>query len=407
MTLHQLDQHRDDYQVDDLVRQLAGGAGDPADVQVVRGRRQGRGEHVHGWLALPPGAPRVLVPDGSAAVAAHGLLAHSGLRRPGDRFRRRCLAVLVGSGVPGRLWHSARIGTRDDADSQHLLEALREGWDPRVEGILLSIRPQTPNHKPTFLAVDGAGRPLGYGKLAAAGVTERAQREVDGLRAMSRAPVLGLRSPELLADLTWAGCRVLVVSPLPDDAQRYPDDLSAPTHLLDHARHDGGSIAVEQVVAVLRDRVARSGQDWLHDLWAQSADELVGRTAGLRLQAGLLHGDWVPWNLAVADGVVWAFDWEHSEVESAAALDLVHWHVMVGRDRRHLSLGLALKFGEAAAARQLRGRRTPADVVSALLALHRLRLVARTAELRATSGRWPEGERDQLVGILDARTRHA
>ena len=410
MALDQLDLPSD-HEVDALVRQLAGGGADQATVEVVRGHRPGRGHdrdrEVHGWLALPPGNPRVLLPDGSAAVAARGLLAHTGLRGRGDRFRRRCLAMLVGSGVPGFFWQSARIGTWDAVGAEHLLDALRDGWDTRVEGLLLSIRPQTPNHKPTFLAVDRAGRPLGYGKIAMEGTLQRAQREVDGLGAMRLSPVPGLRAPEVLADLAWSGGRVVVVSPLPSDAQRYPVDASAPAHLLDQARDQEATVPVEQVASVLVDRIAASGESWLLEAAQAHVDALVGRAAGLPLEAGLSHGDWVPWNLARAGGDVWAFDWEHSELESAAALDLVHWHVLVRRDRRLLSLGMALKFGEAAAACELRGRRTPPDALRALLDLHRLRLVARTAELRSASGRWPEGERDQLAGVLEDGTLHA
>ena len=397
-----------DRRVDDLVRRLAGAAGDPSGVEVVRGRGMSDRGDVHGWLALPPRAPRVLVSADASGPAARGLLAHPGLRHRGDRFRRRCLAVLVGSGVPRRLWHSARVGSRDADDAHHLVEVLREGWDPRVASLLLTIRPTTPNHKPTFLAVDVRGRPMGYGKLSTdASAHGRAQREVDGLRAMSGADVPGLRAPELLADLTWSGGRVTVAAPLPDDSRRYPSDTSAPLHLLSHAREQGRTTTVDEVAERLLGRIERSGQTWLLDGARAHVSALVGYAAGLPLQSGLLHGDWVPWNLAVARDLVWAFDWEHSDTESAVALDVVHWHVLVRRDRVGMSLGLAVKFGEAAATSELRRSGLGREALRAVLHLGRLRLVARTAELRASSGLWPSTERGQLLGLLDVPSRAA
>src|SRR3546814_14132557 len=40
---------------------------------------------------------------------------------------------------------------------------------------------------------------------------------------------------------------------------------------------------------------------------------------------GVAHGDWGPWNLAVAAGELVVWDWEHAIDQAPLGFDLVHW----------------------------------------------------------------------------------
>jgi hypothetical protein len=350
------------------------------------------------FLAMPPGQPRVLLPLGRPRAAAGALLANQALRRPGDRIRRRLLATLVRSGLPDRV-PRARLGGLPGSES--LVEVLREGWHPGVSAVSLTVRPLRPNHKPTFVAVDADGRVLGYGKIATnPGVAERAEQEVRGLRWMSGVEIAGLRSPELLADIPWHGCRLVVVSPLPEESRPYPVDEHAPGHLLRHAMAGSATVSAAGLASALLDEVDSARDERLSVRAREWSAQLISRYGDVAFTSGWRHGDWVPWNLAVCGREVWAWDWEHCEEGSAVALDIAHWHLLVHRNRRRIPLHLAVPAAEAAAGTDLARWGLGEDERGAVLGVARLALVARASQLFATSGLWAEGELEIMLDLL-------
>lgn len=363
----------------------------------------------HRYLALPPSAPRVLLPLEAPAATAGVLVANAPLRSRSERYARRALSWAVRTGVAGRVLNRAAVGVERVAGGATLLSALQEQWDHRVAALSFSIRPRTPNHKPTFVAVDRRGAVLGYGKIApSAGTADRVLQEVDGLRWMARHDVPGLRAPDVLASVDWRGCAVVVVSPVPADSRRCSAEAVAPAHLLRHAQSEGHVLDVADLARRLLARVVAGDDAEARDAEVEDAaggfvETLVARSGDLTLAAGRLHGDWVPWNLAERPGELWAFDWEHSEPESAAGLDLVHWHLLLARDRHRSSLREALAVAEECSAVDLPCHGLSAAEVTGLQALGRLRIAARAAALHRDSGLWVGEERATILAFLAAQ----
>ena len=378
---------------------------DVAEPTVVTGRDVSTVVAENRFLAMPPGDPRVLLPLGRPRIAAGALLANQAMRRPRDRIRRRLLAALVRSGLPDRL-PRAWLGGPPGAES--LVDVLREGWHPGVSAVSLTVRPLRPNHKPTFVAVDADGRALGYGKIATSpGVAERADQEVSGLRWMSGVTIPGLRSPELVADLPWHGCRLVVASPLPEESRPYPVDEQAPDHLLRHAMEGSATVSAGAVASTMLAEVDSARDDMMSARAREWSAWLTSTYGDVALHSGWRHGDWVPWNLAVCGREVWAWDWEHCEAGSAVALDIAHWHLLVHRNRRRIPLDRAVPAAEAAAGRDLTRYGLAEDEARAVLAVARLALVARACQLFATSGLWAEGEREVMIDLLRVTPRGA
>jgi hypothetical protein len=59
----------------------------------------------------------------------------------------------------------------------------------------------------------------------------------------------------------------------------------------------------------------------------------------IELPFGRWHGDWSPWNLGLAQGRVWAWDWEYSRPDVPRGVDLPHYHFQTAfiLERRPLS----------------------------------------------------------------------
>ena len=115
---------------------------------------------------------------------------------------------------------------------------------------------------------------------------------------------------------------------------------------------------------------------------------------------GRSHGDWVPWNVARDGARTWAWDWEHSGEDEAVCLDLVHWHQFVARERSGHDLTASIALAERRAARDLAALGFTVEQRRALVALGRLHVAARAAELYRASGRWAGAERSMLLDAL-------
>lgn len=353
------------------------------------------------FVVLPsPEQPRLLVPLGSPRMAAGALTANLGLRRGSDRLRRMALAAAVRSGYYERfgrqLW--AGVGSTDET----LLEVLRERWTPEVAGLSVGVRDVTPNYKPTFVAVDARGTALGYLKVGWNTATvARLARERAAMEAMADRVVPGLRSPRVLAEVDWNDRTILVIEPLPRKATRFDPAAPAPLHLVREAIGDGGgrTAPLEQVLAG-RDAAPPGLDDELVALADGYAATLASRFAGVAMPVGVTHGDWVPWNLGRVGATVWAWDWEHSQLDGCPLGEVAHWYVQLA----HINGRQPLRDAFVETAPVVRERLFDAgcdkDQVSAALGLAVLTATGRAVELFDGSGLWRVGVRQSLVDLL-------
>jgi hypothetical protein len=370
---------------------------------LVTGRESAEAPEGQRFLPLPPRRPRVLVPLEAPRAAAGTLVANLAMRRPRDRAVRRGLSLLVRTGVAARVWQRHLVAVEQAATSgPTLLGSLQDNWRRDVHALGFTVRPLTPNHKPTFVAVDSAGRVLGYGKIASTpGTISRLRREADGLRWMSGQTIPGLRAPELLASFRWGASAVAVVSPLPQRSARFPSDDRAPGVMLMDALERDDTERAGTMAGRLAARVRRIDDRQLSEAAAEFEGRFDDRYGDLDLPVGRIHGDWVPWNMAVDGSDTWVFDWEHSEARSALPLDIVHWHLLVARDRYGLPLDQAVTRADDRAGRDLARLGFDRPSREAILSLGRLHLAARAAELFHDSGLWVRDERRVVLDQLE------
>lgn len=246
------------------------------------------------------------------------------------------------------------------------------------------LGPPRANRKPVLQLVAPGGRTVGFGKVGIDPLTQdRVLAETRALGALGERLRGALRAPELLTAGRWAGHAYAVTAPVP---------LAGRVRSPSPARYEG---ALQDLVAawpVHRQPLAEA--PWWRDVraaiaaltgpeatWLRTAAERVERLAGDRLLLlGASHGDWSPWNCAVLDHEVVAWDWERFDPHRPVGVDALHFSVQAvarleGRGPLQAVAGIAERSGTLVA-----GNGAAADdgpLVAALYLLERgLRFVA-------------------------------
>jgi hypothetical protein len=114
------------------------------------------------------------------------------------------------------------------------------------------------------------------------------------------------------------------------------------------------------------------------------------------LRFGAWHGDWVPWNVALSDGALQVWDWEHYASGGVlVGCDVAHWHFQLAfvSDRR--PVGEAFARARSAAAADVTTLQDSTTAPALAVGLHALELTARYERMRiegagATPGFFPE-----------------
>lgn len=356
------------------------------------------------YLPVPPGRSRLLIPLEGRHAAAGSAIANLRLHHRRERIPRRLLAAALRTGLPQRAlvrnWQGVFLEDGSGSQGPSLLEVLREGWRPDVAALSFSIRTVTPNYKPTLVALDRHGRPLGFAKLGVnAGTNARLDQETEALRDMAKHPVSGLKTPRLLADLKWLDCRIAVVEPIPSGADRYPVDARAPLHLLRAALATGRTRSTASVARALADKFA-GVDDELQTAGLGFVERLERDLGDCPTAIGRTHGDWVPWNMSMRGTECWAWDWEHSDPEGCLGLDVAHWHQLVCLFRRGQSVDKALVTARARLRSDLERAGVVGDEAAAVSRLADLHVASRNSALYVTSGLWREDMREGILRIL-------
>ncbi|WP_305789217.1 hypothetical protein [Symbioplanes lichenis] len=304
---------------------------------VTRALFPGDGSRVTVQRHATPGAPawaivpsveraRFLVPLGNRRVAAASMLAYNGLRSGPTRAVRSVLGSFARTGA---LPFPVLSATGSLVD--HLASVLEE---PHLFAAV-GIRPPDPNRKPTLQLFGPDGRPRGYAKVGWNEATRGLVRaESAALRGLPRNAGPGYPvTPRPLHAGEWAGQEIGVTAPLPERVRRLSDpDEPRPAAMLAVARRGGPP----------GERVPLAESPFLHRLRQETAqvagpegtairaavEALATRAAGVAVELGDWHGDWVPWNLgevptATGSALV-AWDWEHSGPGVPVGFDLAH-----------------------------------------------------------------------------------
>jgi hypothetical protein len=367
-----------------------------ADEEGAPARTGGNPVVVSEHAVVPPrGRGRFLVPVGPPRVAAGSISAFNRLRPAKTRLVRSALASAIRVGASGPLMgNRVKVTGRSDGSAEladrWLVDHLRQVLGERELVMASGLRPGDTFSKPVLQLFRPDGTPVGFAKVGWNDVTvPRVRNEAEVLAGWDRERSSRLAAPQLLHAGEWAGRYVAVTAPMPPSSRRLRRRDTSPA-LATAAVY--GSAPVDRVAlsaaAYWKDLVADSRR--LVMTGARSAgvlerlvDDIGERHLGVELGFGRWHGDWVTWNLALADGVLWAWDWEYSDPSVPVGLDVVH-HLFqesfVGAGRPMIT-GMEVARREAEAILPALGLTRPE--IDATVALHRAELLRRDASAEA------------------------
>jgi hypothetical protein len=355
---------------------------------------------VLGELAVVPprGTGRFLVPTASPAAAARSLTAFNRLRPWRRRASRAAIAATLRIGLGGPLL-SRRVvvrGRAGDATSdladRWLVEHLRQVLGEPELLVAAGLRAGDTFAKPVLQLFRPDGTPVAYAKVGWNDVTRpRVRTEADVLAGWPTEGrgVPGVMVPRLLHAGEWAGRVVAVTAPLPADARRLRRSDPAPA-LAAAAVPAAGPVTTDALAASpywkgLVDDAEHLGAGPFRSAGAlrRAVEQVAAGDVDVEVRLGRWHGDWVTWNLAMADGQLWAWDWEYSDPSVPVGLDVVH-HLFqesfVGRGRPAAEALVEAAVGAGELLPALGLSRSATEVT---VALHRAELARRDAAAEA------------------------
>jgi hypothetical protein len=302
----------------------------------------GRARHANArrsYLILPSLAhPRLLVPRRTRRAAGGALRGYGEQSSAARRLAVRLAAAGLTAGAGDSLLRDRlEVGGGGDTIEDQLSRELG-----RPVLVSLHLGPARANRKPVLQLLGADGGTVGYAKVATNVLTGRlVADEVAALRTLAGAGLTRVTVPRVLSGGSWRGLEILVQSPLPVRQPRRPADGRLAPATAEVAAV--GGISAEPVDGPygsrLRQRVAALPAGEARDGLTAALDTLDARA---ELRIGSWHGDWTPWNTAVVEGTVLAWDWERFASGVPAGFDALHYDLQPRLTGEPRTDGLAL-----------------------------------------------------------------
>jgi hypothetical protein len=284
--------------------------------------------HQHTFIAIPSSrVPRWLVPVQSRCA----MLAAAQMYEPHKWMARALKGSVIGLtkiGWTGWSYPKILIATKDMSVLERLVHAVTSEPKPIFA---LSIGRQAAVRKLTVQVMRPNGDILGYMKLPLTNAAaERVRNEASILEHLWEFPALRPHIPRLLYAGNCNGTYVLFQCAL--QGARGPTALneihrSFLQKLWDvHIVRMPAERLIEAVAAKWKKVVPRLSTEW-----KQLGQEALRRASrdleGKVLRAGVMHGDFAPWNTRVWDKRLLLFDWESATWEAPISWDTFHFQV--------------------------------------------------------------------------------
>jgi hypothetical protein len=295
----------------------------PLELTVSRGGSSGADRE---FLLLPSARrPRLLVPRGRrAAVAA--VRGYGVGRGRSARWMAAGLTAGLASGLaPLVLRDRVRVSGNGTPIEAHLGEVL--GTDVVVSMYLGAPRA---NRKPVLQVLTPDGRTVAYVKVGVDPLTCRLVRaEATALRTLAEAGLALSTVPTALHSGQWHGLELLVQSPLPVAGTRerpsWERVVSAQHEVSAVGGTPAGPLGLSPYWADLVGRIEGLPESPA----ARTLGELVPRIekvlGEVPVALGAWHGDWTPWNTALAGDRLLVWDWERFATGVPVGFDALHW----------------------------------------------------------------------------------
>jgi hypothetical protein len=353
------------------IRDLVVGAGTgPADRVVAR------------LWSVRTGGGRFLVPAGSRRAAASSLRSFNRLRPRRVRGRRAVLGTLAAAGATRLVARPVEVRAPRDAPRllDHLAAVLGE------PDLVFATTEQAGRgfQTPMLQLFSPAGRPVGFAKLGWDDVTAGlVDTEAAALALVATARPATFRSPAVLWHGRWEGLAVLVTAPMPAAARRLPASGLPPFEPLHEVATLDGLLRARTVTDSAWWHAARATAAATVALGDPTLEQAVAATetavAGADLTFGRWHGDWVEWNLATADGELYAWDWAYSAPDVPFGFDVLQFFFLRHRNVDGAPDAVALDRAAVDAAPALARLGLDDDARRVLAAVHRLEFPLRFA----------------------------
>ncbi len=300
-----------------------------ADVSIVKTPLGSANARVHGpgqvrQFVLVPSAndPRLVLPAGAPAAAAHAATGFTGHRSGSAGLRGRVLSGTLRSGVGDRVLRDRLVIRGSDGLDTHLSTVL--GTEVLIS---MHVGPARANRKPVLQLTSTDGRILGYAKIGFNPLTaELVDAEAEALAAVGKAGLRTIVAPELLHHGHWGELAIVVQSPLPAASSVAASPAAMVSAMVELARSSElpeSPLIDAPYVRRLSAALADLGPDG--NRLSLVVESLVALPEHVPVAFGAWHGDWTTWNCADAGGgrlLVW--DWERYAAGVPIGFDALH-----------------------------------------------------------------------------------
>jgi thymidylate kinase len=300
------------------------------DKQPTTGRpvvgRSGRKEYWRLDLRDGRGYLLPLAPPRSAA-AALGLYGAQSLKA---RVAKSCLAAGLGIGLVQPLLPRPRQDWTASSCQAFLPDHLMQVLERQDLRFAISLGTPGPHRKPVIQALERNGSTLAFAKIGWDPSTcELLGNEAEILRRLEDRKPQAFTAPRLLHLERWHERLICLQSPPSPKARLAGQDL------------DTGYLEVLQELAALESRrlplsqsmfwkslsgwMSRMQVGWPGYALLPKLERVAKRLDSVLLPFHFCHGDFVPWNVRVTDGLPFLFDWEYARAQWLPGYDLLHF----------------------------------------------------------------------------------
>jgi hypothetical protein len=277
------------------------------------------------------------------------------------RVAKELMAWACRAGLAGVIFSSpvpdSSVGLRTGSCAWPSL--VEEIFGRRDLAVAISVGQVRPQIKPILHVSAKTGQVLGHIKIGWNDVTRPLVRhEAASLLALADTAVAGgaeevaaLRVPRVLRHENWYGRDILAVSDMggtPWYRRRRTALPASVTRAVGHALGvERGILGTSEFWLELSQRTERLVRRDALDAPMAAAlagvrDKVESWHASSKLDFGLMHGDWAPWNMASTGSSLAVWDWERSRIRGPVGFDALFFRFQVDLWIRRLPPGQAL-----------------------------------------------------------------
>lgn len=274
-------------------------------------------------------APRWLLPLGDTQTTLQGFDIFAPYA-PSARLAKKVLGWAIRGGWQGWAWHKIRVESQGSLPLENLIQEIVGERSPVFS---VSMGRAGAFRKLTVQVMRPDGEILGYIKLPLTeAATPRIRHEAEILTELQEFTNLRPHIPRVFYAGAWGDAYLLFQSPGP--SRPGPAGLGA-----SHREFLETLRSVRRVEKPGPELVGEIGASWrrftplLNGEWqnlGQSVLEEAERVlCGAKVECGITHGDFAPWNTQAGNGYLFVFDWESASWHVPAQWDIFHFYVQV------------------------------------------------------------------------------